>query len=56
MIEEGRVTVNKNNGVGEISFYHPKSNSLPGNLLKKLTDELSVLSMDENIKVIVLKS
>ena len=56
MIEEGSVTVNKNSGVGEVSFYHPKSNSLPGDLLKKLADELWLLSMDEDVKVIVLKS
>jgi len=55
-MNEERVTVNKNKGVGEVSFYHPKSNSLPGNLLKKLADELRLLSMDEEVKVIVLKS
>ncbi len=44
------------NGVGTITFYHPQSNSMPGNQLKNLAIEIEKLGKDENAKVIVLKS
>ena len=44
------------NGVGTIEFYHPHSNSLPGNLLKKISDIINLASENKQVKVIILKS
>jgi len=43
-------------GIATIEFYHPMSNSLPGELLAKLTDTITNAGQNEKIKVIVLKS
>ena len=44
------------NGSGTIEFYHPQSNSLPGNILAKLATTITDAGNDKNIKVIILKS
>ena len=44
------------NGIGTIEFYHPQSNSLPGNILAKLASTITDAGNDKNIKVIILKS
>ena len=44
------------NGIGTIEFYHPKSNSLPGNILAKLATTITDAGNDKKIKVIILKS
>ena len=44
------------NGLGEVEFYHPKSNSLPYSLLEQLSLEIKKLGDDDNVKCIVLKS
>lgn len=43
-------------GIGVIEFNHPMSNSLPGNLLRKLASTISSLGNNESVKVILLKS
>jgi methylglutaconyl-CoA hydratase len=42
--------------VATLTFFHPASNSLPSNLLKKMTEELISLGQKEEVQVIVLKS
>jgi methylglutaconyl-CoA hydratase len=42
--------------VATLTFFHPASNSLPSNLLKKMTEELISLGQNEEVHVIVLKS
>ena len=44
------------NGIGTIEFYHPQSNSMPGNILAKLATTITDAGNDKNIKVIILKS
>jgi len=44
------------NGIGTIEFYHPQSNSLPGNILAKLATTITDAGNDKKIKVIILKS
>lgn len=44
------------NGIATISFYHPEQNSLPSDLLKKLTQTIENAGKNEDIKVIILKS
>ena len=44
------------NGIATISFYHPEHNSMPSDLLLKLTAILEAAGKNEAIKVIILKS
>ncbi len=48
-------TINEN-GIGTIEFGHPMSNSLPGKILRKLADTITLLGNDDKVKVIVLRS
>ncbi len=50
------VKVNISNKIAEIVFYHPKSNSLPGNLLRKMVEEFNKISDNDDVNVVVLKS
>ena len=50
------VNLTVENGVGTIEFFHPKSNSLPGDLLKQLTKFITMAGEREDIRVIILKS
>jgi len=43
-------------GIGEIEFFHPKGNSLPGSLLYKLSEAVNELGSKEDVKVIILRS
>ncbi len=44
------------NGIGTIEFFHPKSNSLPGDVLAELASNITTAGEDKKIKVIILKS
>lgn len=44
------------NGIGTITFFHPQSNSMPGQQLRNLAAEIEKLGKDDAVKVIVLKS
>lgn len=44
------------NGVGTITFFHPQSNSMPGQQLRNLAAEVEKLGKDDSVKVIVLRS
>lgn len=53
---EGKVTTSIEDKIGTISFFHPKSNSLPGAVLSELAETITKVGEDENVNVIVLKS
>lgn len=54
---KGYVRINiDENGICTIEFYHPQSNSLPGEILSKIANTITEASLNEEIKVIVLKS
>lgn len=53
---QGKVSTQIENKIGTISFYHPKSNSLPGTILNELSETITKVGNDENVNVIVLKS
>lgn len=53
---EGYVHYNVENGIGEIEFFHPLSNSLPAEILKDLAKTINNLGTDERVRVIILKS
>jgi len=50
------VNLTVENGVGTIEFFHPKSNSLPSDLLKQLTKSITMAGERKDIRVIILKS
>lgn len=56
VITEGHVTTKIENGIGYATFFHPMSNSLPGHLLRKLAEEITLLGNDPEARVIVLQS
>ena len=52
----GDVAVTIADGIGTIRFSHPKGNSLPGALLRRLAEAVSWVGMDPAARVIVLRS
>lgn len=44
------------NKIATVEFGHPASNSFPGELLQRLTDELNALSSNAAVNLIILKS
>lgn len=42
--------------IGIITFNHPKSNSLPSEILRKLAEAVIIFSQDENVNVLIIKS
>tara|TARA_R110002072_G_scaffold303124_1_gene494778 strand:- start:43 stop:804 length:762 start_codon:yes stop_codon:yes gene_type:complete len=55
-MKNGNVELSINNNIGTIEFSHPKGNSLPGAILRKLASTIDVAGKNDEIKVIVLKS
>lgn len=43
-------------GIATLVFFHPQSNSLPGEILRKLAHEISSAGNNPQVKVIILKS
>ena len=52
----GSVRVEVADGVGTVTFGHPKGNSLPGSLLTLLAQEIAAVGADRAARVIVLRS
>lgn len=50
------VTLQIENNIGTIEFFHPSHNSMPSDLLKELELTINKASSDDSIKVVVLKS
>ena len=56
MSEAGSVTIDVKDGIGTVTFYHPKSNSLPGTLLREIAARITECGNNESVAVVVLKS
>lgn len=54
--QEAYVRTELHNGVATIEFFHPQSNSLPGNMLEELAQAFHSASNDAEVKVILLRS
>lgn len=54
--QNGSLYTRIENKIAFVEFGHPASNSFPGELLQRLTDELNGLSTNSEVSVIVLKS
>ena len=55
-LDDGRLVSKTTDGVATISFFHPKSNSLPGKLLAGLAAEVTEAGNNPDARVIVLRS
>ncbi|HEY0091042.1 MAG TPA: enoyl-CoA hydratase/isomerase family protein [Flavobacterium sp.] len=44
------------NGISTIEFFHPEQNSLPGNILGDLADNITTAGKNDAVKIIILKS
>lgn len=53
---EGYVRSHNEHCITTIEFFHPQSNSLPGKVLEDLAREIHSAGMDEDTKVIILRS
>lgn len=56
MQQEATATTEIKDKISYITFFHPQSNSLPGELLRKLASEISQSGNNNLVKVIVLQS
>lgn len=54
--ESGTVATELSDGVATLRFSHPKGNSLPGTLLRRLADEVAAVAAEPAARVIVLRS
>ena len=52
----GTVTTTVEKGIARICFYHPQSNSLPGELLQNLGDAIHAAGSNTEVTVIILMS
>ncbi|MFI5312245.1 MAG: enoyl-CoA hydratase/isomerase family protein [Gemmatimonadales bacterium] len=52
----GEVEVRIADGIGTVTFRHPKGNALPGALLARLTREITAVGANADARVIVLRS
>ena len=50
------VKLDVENGICTIEFFHPQSNSLPGEILEKLADTITEVGNNDEVLVVVLKS
>lgn len=53
---DGRVQLSVADGIGTVEFFHPKGNSLPSALLRKLAHGITTLGQNPAARVIVLRS
>lgn len=56
IITQGGIETVIENGIGTIRFFHPKSNSLPSKVLKQLSETITQMGDNKEVKVIVVKS
>ena len=54
--EEGYVRTETDHGIATIEFFHPASNSLPGAILTDLAKTINDISIDDRVRLIILKS
>jgi len=55
-MESGQVSVETTNGIATVRFGHPKGNSLPGALLRRIADTIDAVAADAASRVVVLRS
>ncbi len=56
LMSDGYVKSEVLNGVATVTFHHPKSNSLPGHILRAMADAINTCGQDASVRAIVLRS
>lgn len=56
IIVQGGIETTVKDGIGTITFHHPKSNSLPSKVLKQLAETITDFGNQADVRVIVLQS
>ena len=56
VLDQGSVTYAVADGIGTIRFHHPKSNSLPGALLRQLAATIETAGRDPAARVLIIRS
>lgn len=55
-MQDGYVNSVSEGGIATVTFHHPKSNSLPGPILRGIADAITAAGNDANTRVIILRS
>lgn len=55
-MSDGYVKQHIQDGIATVTFHHPKSNSLPGHILRGIADAITACGKDPSTRVIVLRS
>jgi methylglutaconyl-CoA hydratase len=55
-MSDGYVQCSVHGGVATVTFHHPKSNSLPGHILRGMAEAIETAGQDPVVRVIVLRS
>ncbi|MBL0105339.1 MAG: enoyl-CoA hydratase/isomerase family protein [Bacteroidetes bacterium] len=55
-MSNGHVKSEIRNGIAEVTFFHPQSNSLPGTILNQLAAAIEEAGKNKEVKVILLRS
>jgi methylglutaconyl-CoA hydratase len=55
-VTTAHVTAHVGDGIATIEFAHPKGNSLPGELLRRMADAVDEVGADSEARVVVLRS
>jgi methylglutaconyl-CoA hydratase len=56
VIAQGGIKLLINNGIGTVTFHHPKSNSLPSKVLKEFAAAIYAMDKNPEVKVILIQS
>lgn len=56
MLDQGKVEVSIESAIAQLNFFHPRSNSLPGALLRKIAAEIDSLGANNAVRAVVLRS
>lgn len=55
-MSDGFVNTGSEGGIATVSFHHPKSNSLPGHILRGMAEAIATAGKDPATRVIILRS
>ncbi|MCC5918351.1 MAG: enoyl-CoA hydratase/isomerase family protein [Cryomorphaceae bacterium] len=55
-MSEGYVNLTVDNHIGTIEFFHPASNSLPGEILRKFAETITAADQNPDVRVILVRS
>ncbi len=54
--QDGLVAVAAHDGVASVEFYHPKGNSLPAAVLRRIAEAIDEVAARDDVRVVVLRS